>query len=95
MMANCYSRNMSPIQCVCDNKLTCGVGRRTATKVLSVAELWPVILATHLRRLLIKWNAPESTWRFDSSFPVERGKRESECVCVCVWEGGGSMAVAC
>ena len=43
------------------------------------AEMWPLILVTHLRRLLIKWNAPESAWRFDSSFPVEKGReRERE-----------------
>jgi hypothetical protein len=31
-MANCYSRNMFPIWCVCDNELTCCVGRHTPSK---------------------------------------------------------------
>jgi hypothetical protein len=31
-MVNCYSRNMLPIWCVCDNKLMCGVGRHAPTK---------------------------------------------------------------
>jgi hypothetical protein len=63
MMADCYSRNMSPIQCVCDNKLTCCVGRSTAIQHTSM------VLMNYLPVTVLPWvKSPEENPVFQVHF---------------------------